>query len=348
MPIKFYHMADLHLDQPFSTLASVEGFPSKRRDEIFFEFLRVLEIAQEEQPDFIFISGDLYEHEYTRIKNISRINEAFSMLKCNVVMISGNHDPEAKNSFYSSYPWAKNVYILGRKKPYVIFEKKKTCIYGIGYDTGGGQYKTLETIRIDRNYTNVLLMHGDVDLSISKYNAVSSSMLKDIGFDYIAMGHNHKMYIKDRVYNPGSLCALGFDEPGSHGYFKGDLSTGQIEFLESRSRKYVEIEMEYNQIESFEKQYPEKSDIYRIKVIGEKKDEEILKPLEGYEYIQFADRRKAEKNKTAQNLTMGIKSRYVSIMTNKMESAPLHEKKILEDSMELGIKALSGEELDIE
>ncbi len=341
-------MADLHLDQPFSTLAAVEGFPSKRREEIFSEFLRVLETAQEEQPDFLFISGDLYEHEYTRIKNISRINESFSRLKGNVILIAGNHDPESKNSFYSSYPWSKNVYILGRKKPYVVFEKEKVCAYGIGYDTGGGQHKTLETIRTDRSYVNVLLMHGDVDLNISNYNAVSSSMFKDIGFDYIAMGHNHRMYIKDKIYNPGSLCALGFDEPGSHGYFKGDLSTGQVDFMESRSRKYVDIEMDFDQLECFEAQYPKKSDIYRIKVIGQKKENDILKPMEGYDYIQFTDRRKALKKKMQESAAQGIKSRYISIMTNRMENASLQERKIYEDALDLGVKALSDEELDIE
>ncbi|MFA5151356.1 MAG: metallophosphoesterase [Clostridia bacterium] len=348
MSITFFHMADIHLDQPFSSLASVEGFPLKRREEIFIEFLRVLKTAKEEQPDFIFISGDLYEHEYTKIKNISRINDAFSNLKGNVILISGNHDPESKNSFYSSYPWSKNVYILSRRKPYVVFEKEKTCVYGIGYDTGGGQYKNLETIRTDKNYTNVLLMHGDVDLNLSTYNAVSSVMLKDIGFDYVAMGHNHRTYIKDRIFNPGSLCALGFDEEGSHGYFKGDLSTGQIEFIESRSRKYKDIEIEYKNLGKFKDMYPEIHDIYRIKVTGIKEDNELITTFEEYDYIQIVDRRAAEKKKTVHSTSQGIKSRYRNIMTDKIENASLEEIKVYEEALRLGLLALSDEELDIE
>ena len=348
MSISFFHMADIHLDQPFSSLASVEGFPSKRREEIFNEFLNVIETAQIEQPKFLFISGDMYEHEYTKLKNISRINEAFAKLNGNIIMICGNHDPESKNSFYSSYPWCKNVYILGRKNPYMGFDKEKVCVYGIGYDTGGGQYKALENIRTDRNYTNILLMHGDVDLNLSSYNSVSSEKLKDIGFDYIALGHNHKMYVKEKIYNPGSLCALGFDETGTHGYFKGNISTGEIEFIESKSRKYIDIEMEYSKLESFISMYPDKQDIYRIKVTGIKKDKEIIIPFEGYDFIRYIDRRIAEKTKIAKGTTQGIKSRYINIMSKKIENASSEDRKIFEQALDFGLKALSDEELDMQ
>ena len=78
-------------------------------------------------------------------------------------MICGNHDPESKNSFYSSYPWCKNVYILGRKNPYMVFDKEKVCVYGIGMIQEEDSIRLSENIRTDRNYTNILLMHGDVD-----------------------------------------------------------------------------------------------------------------------------------------------------------------------------------------
>ncbi|HPY97972.1 MAG TPA: metallophosphoesterase [Clostridia bacterium] len=348
MALTFFHMADIHLDQPFSSLGLQEGFPSKRREEIFHEFMRILETAREEQPSFIFISGDLYEHEYTNIKRISRINEAFSELKGNIILISGNHDPESKNSFYRSFPWSENVHVLGRSKPNVVFEKEKVCVFGIGYDTGGGQAKILETIRTDRKYINVLLLHGDVDLSLSTYNAVSSDMLKDIGFDYVALGHNHRMYVKDNIYNPGSLCALKFGEDGKHGYFKGDLSTGQVEFVESKARKYIDLKMDYEKFADFERMYPDRQDIYRIKVTGTKSDYQPLATPEGYDYVQLTDARTAEKKEKKQHVSQGIKGRFTDIMTTKMEEVLSEEIKIYEDALKLGLQALSDEELDLE
>ncbi|HHT95045.1 MAG TPA: metallophosphoesterase [Clostridia bacterium] len=348
MVLTFFHMADIHLDQPFSSLGLVEGFPAKRREEIFHEFMRVLETAREEQPAFLFIAGDLYEHGYTNIKRISKINEAFSKLKGNILLISGNHDPESKNSFYSHFPWSENVHVLGRNKPNVIFEKEKVCVYGIGYDTGGGQAKILETIRTDRKYKNVLLLHGDVDLSLSTYNAVSSDMLKDIGFDYVALGHNHRMYIKDNIFNPGSLCALSFKEEGAHGYFKGDLSTGEVEFVNSKSRKYIDLKMDYEKLADFESMYPDKRNIYRIKVTGTKSDNKPLAIPEGYDYVQLTDARTAKKEKKAQEITRGIKGRFTDIMTSKMENIPSEEIKIYEDALKLGLQALSDEDLDLE
>lgn len=346
--ISFYHLADIHLDQPFSTLASVDGFPSKRREEIFSEFKRILKQAIEEQPDFLFISGDMYEHEYTKIKTIKEINEYFSKLKGRVILICGNHDPESKNSFYSSYPWASNVFILGRKKPYMFFEEKKVCVYGIGYDTGGGQFRELETIKTDRRYTNVLMLHGDADLSISTYNSVNSELLKDIGFDYVAMGHNHKMYVKDNIYNPGSLCQLKFDDEGEHGYFKGDLETKTIEFVESRSRKYADITIPYEKLSTFEQEYPDKSTIYRIKVTGMKKENDIINPIEGYDYLHIIDKRELPKRANRETVSQGIKGRFEKAMNERIMKASTEEKEIYKDALDLGLKALMNEGLDLE
>ena len=348
MAITFYHMADIHLDQPFSTLAQTAGFPSKRRQEILEEFIRVLELARAEQPDFVFISGDMYDHEYTKISTIKRINDCFAKIKSRIILICGNHDPESKNSFYSNFLWAPNVTILGRNQPFIVFEDKLVCIYGIGYDTGGGQYKTLETIRTNKKYTNILMLHGDVDLNISTYNAVGSKMLQDIGFDYVATGHNHRMYIKDNIYNPGSLCALGFDEPGSHGYFTGDLQTKQVDFIESKSRKYVDISMDFGQLENFEAKYPDKRDIYKIKVTGRKTAQEGMRTFDEYDYVQILDKRDVSKKPQTDSSSQGIKSRFESIMTKKMESASDKEKVILEEALELGLKALSNEGLDLQ
>jgi len=346
--ISFYHLADIHLDQPFSTLASVDGFPSKRREEIFFEFIRILKQAIEEQPDFLFISGDMYEHEYTKIRTIREINECFSKLNGRVILICGNHDPESKNSFYSSYPWSSNVYVLGRKKPYVLFEDKLVCVYGIGYDTGGGQYRELEAIKTDKKYTNVLMLHGDADLSISTYNSVNSKLLKDIGFDYVAMGHNHKMYVKDNIYNPGSLCQLKFDDEGEHGYFKGDLETKKVEFVQSRSRKYADITIPYDKLNEFEQVYPDKSTIYRIKVTGMKKENDIINPIEGYDYLHIIDKRELPKRANCETVSQGIKGRFEKAMNERIMKASPEEKEIYKDALDLGLKALTNEGLDLE
>jgi len=195
---------------------------------------------------------------------------------------------------------------------------------------------------------NVLLLHGDVDLSLSTYNAVSSDMLKDIGFDYVALGHNHRMYIKDNIFNPGSLCALSFKEEGAHGYFKGDLSTGEVEFVNSKSRKYIDLKMDYEKLADFESMYPDKRNIYRIKVTGTKSDNKPLAIPEGYDYVQLTDARTAKKEKKAQEITRGIKGRFTDIMTSKMENIPSEEIKIYEDALKLGLQALSDEDLDLE
>ena len=50
-----------------------------------------------------------------------------------------------------------------------------------------------------------------------QYNSISTTMLKQKGFNYVALGHIHKNNIEknsDIIY-PGSTISLGFDEAGT-------------------------------------------------------------------------------------------------------------------------------------
>ena len=57
-------------------------------------------------------------------------------------------------------------------------------------------------------------------------------MLKEKGFDYVALGHIHKLdYNKEENQNivyPGSTTSLGFDELGKHGMIVGELEKEKI------------------------------------------------------------------------------------------------------------------------
>ena len=58
--MKFIHMADLHLDTPLVSLKNNRDLIKKRRTEQKQEFRDVINIAKNENIDFLFISGDLF------------------------------------------------------------------------------------------------------------------------------------------------------------------------------------------------------------------------------------------------------------------------------------------------
>ena len=62
---------------------------------------------------------------------------------------------------------------------------------------------------------------------------MKKSELKQLGFDYIALGHIHKLDYNSeenqRIVYPGSTISLGFDELGQHGMIVGNIEKEKVE-----------------------------------------------------------------------------------------------------------------------
>ena len=83
--------------------------------------------------------------------------------------------------------------------------------------------KEEQTIIEDKNKINILLTHGTLDGNKNEemlYNPISKTELKSIGFDYVGLGHIHKISYNEEanqnIVYPGSLISFGFDELGEH------------------------------------------------------------------------------------------------------------------------------------
>ena len=182
--MKFVHIADVHFDIPFKNLQS-RGLAEQRRLEARSAFKRVIDYIQENNIEYLFICGDLYEEQYVKQSTIEFINKLFEQI------------------------------------PNTKIELPKVNIYGFGFDDFYIKESKYKELRIeDREKINILLTHGDLDgikNNDAKYNSIPKTELKGLGFDYVAMGHIHKpMYDNNIVYS-GSLISLGFDELGEHG-----------------------------------------------------------------------------------------------------------------------------------
>ena len=220
--MRFIHMADIHFDSPFTVLASKKDLSNIRRLEQREAFKKVIEYINKEKIPFLFISGDLYEQEYIRESTIEYINNLFKTIPDTKIFISpGNHDPFLKNSFYNTFKWNNNVTIFNEEIKRI--ELEDADIYGYGFNDFYCSNSKVEEIQIkNKEKINILLVHGALDSSKTidtQYNPISTTKLKEIGFDYIALGHIHKKTDKNK-YNfiyPGSMISFGFDELGEHG-----------------------------------------------------------------------------------------------------------------------------------
>ena len=251
--MKFVHIADMHLDTSFNSLNEIEGLPEQRRLEQRNALKTIVDYIKNNDIKYFFISGDFYEHEYIRRSTIDYINNLFKEIPNTKIFISpGNHDPAVKNSFYNTYNWCENVHIF--KDNIEKVEENDVDIYGYGFTDFYCKDSNIENIKIEnKNKINILVIHGSLDGGkdeYREYNPMSSKKMKQLGFDYVALGHIHKPSYKDeenqRLIYPGSTLALGFDELGKHGMIVGDLSKYSLktEFVNLDNREYIEKEVD--------------------------------------------------------------------------------------------------------
>ena len=282
--MKFVHIADMHFDSPFITLSDKGNLGEQRRIEQRKIFKKIIEYIKENKIEYLFISGDLYEHQHIRKSTIEYINNLFKEIENTKIFVSpGNHDPILKKSYYSNFNWNKNVYIFNSKIQKISTEDAD--IYGYGFDDFYCTNSGIENISIENpEKINILVIHGTLNganLEEVQYNSMSSTMLESKKFDYVALGHIHKNNFKKdgKMIYPGSTISLGFDEIGEHGMVVGEITKeeNRLEFIKLDETEFIEKELKCTEINSEEELIEkineiniEKNKLYKIILIGKR------------------------------------------------------------------------------
>lgn len=260
-PIKFIHIADLHLGKRQYNL-------KERYMDYFRAFKWILSLSIKEEVDFILIAGDIFDNKNI---NPSVLTEVFYAIRdfkeeCKnqlnrdipLVCIEGNHD----NPIYTSRSWmtfladlelvillsgeynrdsktfnfdsySKNTHRGGK-----LQIKKDTYIYGVSYFGSFTQniFSAIKNaIPKDESKFNILMMHfgiegqdpGSNKPGIKKETRALSELHENV--NYLALGHYHKQYLfpsKDPwIFNPGSLEMNDLRELSyTRGAFLGTIS----------------------------------------------------------------------------------------------------------------------------
>ena len=272
--MKFIHIADVHLDSPFKTISDRADIGVERRLEQRNALKKVIEYIKQNNIEYLFISGDLYEQDYIRESSIYFLNELFKEIPDTKIYIApGNHDPFIKNSFYATFNWNKNVKIFTNVVQKV--ENDGVNIYGFGFNNFEMNDNQIKNIELDEpEKINILITHGD--LGESKYNYMNLQDIKNIGFDYVALGHIHKRNDTTNIVYPGSLISLGFDELGEPGMIVGEITDKKLNknFIKIDEREFVEFELDVSNIISEEEliekinSINEENKLFKIILIG--------------------------------------------------------------------------------
>ena len=360
--MKFVHIADLHIDSPFVNLSDKDTLGEIRRLDQRKAIKKVVEYIKENNIPYLFISGDLYEHKYIKKSTIQYINNLFKEIPNTSIFISpGNHDPYLQNSYYIQFKWNDNVHIFKSKIEKI--ELENVNIYGYGFDNFYCTNSNIENIELDdKNKINILVIHGTLNgasIEEKQYNSISKKVLENKEFDYVALGHIHKISYNDednqKIVYPGSTISLGFDELGEHGMIVGDIQKNKLdlEFIKIDDKEFVEKEIDITNIISKEElieyinsQKFSENQFVKIILVGKRNFEintyNLYKFIENNQIIKIKDKTKInyDLEKIANETTLrGMFAKQILEKMN-MENITEEEKEILEKTVEIAFEAL--------
>ena len=235
--MKLIHLSDLHLGK------RVNDFPMLEDQAYILE--RILEIADEEQPDAVLIAGDVYDKTVPSAEAVALLDDFLVKLadrSLPVLLISGNHDSPERLSFGGRLMETRGVYIApaycGGVTPVTLEDAhgpvdfwllpflKPVHLRRLFPEDGVESYTdalacAIRHMPIDPARRSVLVTHQFVtgaeqceseELSVGGADNVDASVFAP--FDYVALGHLHSPQNVDgaRVRYCGTPLKYSFSE----------------------------------------------------------------------------------------------------------------------------------------
>ena len=267
--MKIFHLSDLHLGK------SVHEFPMLEDQEYILKV--ILNIADEEKPQAILISGDVFDRTVAPTEAL-RVFDNFldGLVRRNieVFIISGNHDSADRLAFGSRLMEGSGVHISpvynGTIKPFTLSDKfgeldvylmpfiKPVQVkrvypeHEISSWTDAVQI-VIEHMEIDVSKRNILLAHQFVtgaetseseEINIGGADNVDAEAFAP--FDYVALGHLHgtQSISKPTVRYCGSPLKYSFSETAHRKSIsvvefedKGNISIKEIPLIPKRDMR---------------------------------------------------------------------------------------------------------------
>ena len=240
--MRFIHIADLHLG---SSPEAEFLWGKNRAEEIWDSFAAVIDACNEKEIDLLLIAGDLFDRPPVWA-DLDRAAKLFARLTATeVVMIAGASDYITEDSPWKTYPWQSWVHMLSDKHCMnVQMGNINTSVHGCSYyaPTEGKPY--LEDARPDKESEYQILLGYTGD---DNHMPADLSELSEKGFDYIALGYEHKASVMQNMHiaYAGSLEPLSVQETGKHGFILGEINEENttIRFVPFACREYINIKV---------------------------------------------------------------------------------------------------------
>ncbi len=240
---RFIHTADIHLDSPLKGLEIHEDAPVEEiRGATRRAFENLIELAIEEEVDFLLIAGDLYDGDWKDYNTglffagqMGRLEKA----GIKVFIVSGNHD--AASQITKTMPLPGNVTRFSPKRPQsVILDDLGVIIHGQSYSTRAvTDNLSLQYPPHNTNYFNIGILHTSLTgrAGHEDYAPCTLNDLQAKGYDYWALGHIHQREVVSEdpmILFPGNIQGRHIRETGTKGVTLVTVEEGRIVKIEER------------------------------------------------------------------------------------------------------------------
>ena len=241
--MRFLHAADIHLDSSLHGLERYEGAPVEEiRSATRRAFANLIELAIEEEVDFVLLVGDLYDGDWKDyntglyfVERMGRLREA----GIRVFIVAGNHDAASQITKHLRLP--DNVTLFSTKKPErVVLEDLNVGIYGQGFATRAVTDDLSEAYpQGDPQLFNIGLLHTCLDgkPDHEPYAPCSVDGLRSKGYQYWALGHVHNREEVSQdpwIVFPGNIQGRHIRELGPKGCTLVTVENREIAEVEHR------------------------------------------------------------------------------------------------------------------
>jgi exonuclease SbcD len=222
MSFRFLHIADLHLDAPFSGQEALKPrLVQAQRDSL----AAAVDACLEHRVHALFIAGDLVDQGQASGETASFIRRQLERLHqqgIGVFYAYGNHDPASSALVLPGW-----VEVFDSRYARMV-EVRSASGEVVGAVVGAGFVRAQEYDspmdffpRRHGKIPTVGILHTQLIEEAGKgtpYSPVSLSRLESLEYDYWALGHIHRRQsYGPHVHYSGCLCATGFQDPGPQG-----------------------------------------------------------------------------------------------------------------------------------
>lgn len=190
--VKFLQTSDWHLGIKFKQLGDKA---SEARDIRLKTAQKVLDLAKDNNVDFVLIVGDLFDDNQVDRKLITEVSKMFSQIDPTpVYLLPGNHDPLTRDSIYFDPIWKtlENLTIFHEAKP---FYQGTYTIYPCPISQKQSREDPTQWIDAKADDISIGIAHGNLLLREIEDNfPIDSYRTEKSCLDYLALGEWHNLF----------------------------------------------------------------------------------------------------------------------------------------------------------